>query len=283
MKILAIGDFHEKFPMKLKKLAKSADLIVSVGDYPAWSLKKEFFEHCYRTDRELWEVVGKKKYKEFILKDWKGGEKILKSLNSFGIPIITTVGNYDSPNLHDAFDIKRKRGESVWEWAEQDFFSKIIKKFPRIKRVDYKVVKFEGLVFIGALGHSFPGKVKSKSYKKHREKLEKLFRKYSKENKKGNVIFLVHNMPYDCKLDKIRDKDAPMVARGKHYGSKLTRRIINKYQPALCVGGHMHENQGKCRIGKTLTLNTGAAIDGKCAIINFDEIKGKIKSVKFIR
>ena len=44
MKILAIGDFHGKFPMKLKKLAKSADLIVSVGDYPAWSLKKEFFE-----------------------------------------------------------------------------------------------------------------------------------------------------------------------------------------------------------------------------------------------
>jgi predicted phosphodiesterase len=33
MKILAIGDFHGKFPAKLKKEARKVDLILSTGDY----------------------------------------------------------------------------------------------------------------------------------------------------------------------------------------------------------------------------------------------------------
>lgn len=280
MKILAIGDFHGRFPIKLKKIARKADLIISPGDYPWWSLKKIFFEHCYRTDREIWEVTGKKKYKEKILGDWKDAEKILKNLNSLNVPIITTVGNYDNSTLHDAFDVKKKANS--WDWAERDFFSDILKKFSKIKRVDYMSIKIGGLVFIGALGHSFPGKVKSRSYKRHRKKLEKLFKKHSKENKEGRVIFLVHNMPYGCKLDKIRDKNAPTIVQGKHYGSKLIRRIIDKFQPAVCVGGHFHENQGKDKIGRTLVINGGAAYDGNCVLIDFDENRGKIKSVKFV-
>jgi hypothetical protein len=33
MKILAIGDFHGKFPEKLRKLAKDVNLILSVRDF----------------------------------------------------------------------------------------------------------------------------------------------------------------------------------------------------------------------------------------------------------
>ena len=80
VKILAIGDFHGKFPVKLrKKIEKEKpDLIVSVGDYMPFSLRKEFFEYSYGKEKELWEVVGKKKYKEAILKDLKKGEEVLK-------------------------------------------------------------------------------------------------------------------------------------------------------------------------------------------------------------
>ena len=97
------------------------------------------------------------------------------------------------------------------------------------------------------------------------------------------MIFVSHNMPYNCRLDKIRDKNAPASVRGKHYGSKLIRRIIDKHQPVLAIGGHIHENQGKCKIGRTLVVNPGAAVDGRCAIIDFDENKGKVKSVKFVK
>lgn len=38
MRILVIGDFHGKFPKKLKKEAKKVDLVVSVGDYLIKSL-----------------------------------------------------------------------------------------------------------------------------------------------------------------------------------------------------------------------------------------------------
>ena len=44
MKILAIGDFHGKFPAKLQKLAKSVDLVISIGDYKPWRLKKIFLK-----------------------------------------------------------------------------------------------------------------------------------------------------------------------------------------------------------------------------------------------
>ena len=279
MKILVVGDFHGKLPMGLKKLAKGVDLIVSVGDYFPFSYRDLFFEYSYGTDKELWEVIGKKRVKEFILKDLKNGEKVLKSLDRLGVPVISVVGNIDYTHLHDTFDEEHGRQSKKWAWHDQDFFSKIIKKYRNIHRFDYAYAKFGGMNFIGAYGHTFPGRVKSKAYKKHRAILEKLFKKFRKDG----VIFVSHNMPYDCRLDKIRDKDADARVRGKHYGSKLIRRVIDKYQPALAIGGHFHENQGKCKIGKTLVVNGGAASEGECAIIDFDVEKGRVKSVKFVK
>ena len=279
VKICAIGDFHGKFPAKLKKLAKNSDLVISLGDYPAWSLKKTFFKYCYKTDKDLWDILGKEKYKKVFTKDWKTAEDILGKLDSLGVPIFSIVGNYDYHKVNDSSDEKKIN----WKWIAQDFFPKTIKKYSHIRRFDYRAIKIDGIVLIGAYGGSFPGRIKSKAYRKYRKKLETLFKEYAKENSERRVIFVTHNVPYNCKLDKIRDKNAPTIVQGKHYGSKLIRRIINKYQPVICVCGHIHENQGRCKIGKTLVINTGAALDGKCAIIEFDEKKRKIKNVKFVK
>ena len=90
MKILLIGDFHGKFPEKLKREAKKVDLVVSVGDYCPFSLRKEFFKYTYRKqDKEMWKFIGKKKVKEKTLKDLKQGEKILKELNKLEVPVFT--------------------------------------------------------------------------------------------------------------------------------------------------------------------------------------------------
>ena len=278
MKILAIGDFHGKFPAKLQKLAKRIDLVLCTGDYCSFTDRDLFFKYSYHKDTNLWEAIGKKKVKEGILKDLKSGESILKKLNSLKVPVLTVIGNIDYTRTHDTFDLSSGTGRK-WKWEAQDFFSKIIKKYKNVRRFDYDSVKFGELNFIGAYGHTFPGQVKSKAYKKHRAILEKLFAKFQKRN----IIFVSHNMPYDCMLDKVRSKHAPEVIRGKHYGSKLIRRVIDKHQPVLAIGGHMHENQGKCKIGKTLVVNPGAAVDGKGAIIDFNVKKGKIKSVKFVK
>jgi len=278
MRILAIGDFHGKFPVKLQKLAKGVDLVISVGDYCSFTNRDLFFEYSYHKDTDLWEAVGKKKVKEGILKDLKSGENILKKLNVLKVPVLTVIGNTDYTRVHDTFDVSSGTSRK-WKWGAQDFFKPMIKKYGNVRRFDYGSAQIEGLNFIGAYGHTFPGIVKSRNYKKYRAILEKLFKKFQKKD----IIFVSHNMPYDCKLDKIRDKNAPMVVRGKHYGSKLIRRIINKYQPILAIGGHMHENQGKCKIGKTLVVNPGAAVDGRAAIIEFDEGRGKVKSVRFVK
>ena len=126
---------------------------------------------------------------------------------------------------------------------------------------------------------TFPGMVKSKNYKKLRKKLDKLFQKY----KKDKIIFVTHNVPYKTKFSKINSKEAPKDVQRVEKGSKLVRRIINRYNPLLNITGHMHEYQGTQKLGKTILIATGAAQDGKAAIINFDENKQKIKSVKFIK
>jgi Icc-related predicted phosphoesterase len=285
MKILSIGDFHGKLPNKLMKQIKkeNPDIIVSVGDYPSFTLKKEFFKHSWGNAKQIWEVIGKKKTKQAIKKDWKNAEKVMKKLETFKIPVLTTLGNYESI-IADSFDIHKTylKDAKKWEWYEQDFFAKALKKFKNIKRIDYKHKKFRGLIFIGGYGHTIPGKVKSKNFKKYKSKLDRLFKKFKKENKQGKIIFVMHNMPYKC-LDKITDKNAPKQARGQHYGSKLNRRIIEQHQPILAIGGHIHENQGKKKIGKTTVINNGAAYENKATIIYFDEEKGRIKKIKFLK
>ena len=287
MKILAIGDFHGKFPKKFEKLIKKEkiDFILSNGDYPSFSLEKVFFKKVYmHPEKNLWEVVGKKKYKEKTLKDLKNGESVLKKLNNLRIPVFTVLGNHDYPNPNDIRDLDRKLEKRFsWKWEDNrlKFYPEIIKKYKNIQRVDYSYGKFKDYIIIGARGHSVPGRVKSKAYRKYKKKLDTLFKKFNKENKEKKVIFLSHNVPYRTKLDKITSKKAHEHAQKKHAGSKMFRRIIKKYQPILHVGGHIGEGMGKDKIGKTILMNPGEAHEGKAAVIEID--KGKVKKIKFIR
>lgn len=285
MKILVIGDFHGKFPKKFEALIKKEkiNLVVSLGDYVKFILRNEFFKHSYGKDIDLWEIIGKKKYKEGTIKGENLGIEILKKLNKLKVLVVTVLGNIEYSLADDVFDVKKPRGKRYWrwEWERPKIFQNLLKRFVNIRYIDYSYFIFNGFIFIGMRGHSIPGKVKSKAFRKHKQKLDKLFKKFSKENKQGKVIFVSHISPYNTKLDKITSKEAPKKVMGKHYGSKLARRIIDKWQPLLNLSGHFHENQGKDRLGKTILVNPGAAYEGKGAIIEIDEEKGKIKKIKF--
>ncbi len=283
MKILCVGDFEGKFPKKFESIIKKEkiDLVISDGDYVPFSLKKEFFKYVYANPLgiELWEVVGKNRYKEAMIRDQKKGEEVLKKLNKLPVPVFSVFGNNEYPLVDDVADFK----ESHWKWEREHSraFPKLLKKYKNITRIDYKFVKFKGYVFIGARGHSFPGRVKSKAYKRHRKKLDDLFKKFSKENRQEKVIFVSHNVPYKTKLDKVSAKDSHELAKGKHFGSKLIRRIIDRYQPVVHIAGHIDEGMGKQKLGKTLAVNCGPVHEGKGAIIEISE-KGKI-NVGFIK
>ncbi|PIO07666.1 hypothetical protein COU59_03085 [Candidatus Pacearchaeota archaeon CG10_big_fil_rev_8_21_14_0_10_34_12] len=300
MKILVIGDFHGKIPKGLNKLIEkeNIDLVVSLGDYAPFYYRKLWFKHCYGKDIELWEVIGKKKYKELVLEDLRRAEKVLKSLNNLSVPVFTVLGNVDWSAADDIVDIKKPKGKRYWKWEEERLriFQKLLKKYKNIKRFDYRFLKFGDYIFIGMRGHSAPGKVKSKAFRKYKQKLENLFKKFSKENKQGKVIFVSHNIAHNTKLDKLSMKSVKFAQksagienekdvkrRRRHYGSKMARRIIEKWQPILHLGGHIHEAWGKDKIGKTTLINPGAVPEGKSAIITLDKEKGKVKNIRFLR
>lgn len=297
MKLLVIGDFHGKFPKKFETLIKKEkiDLVVSLGDYPPFHYRKLWFKHCYGKDVELWEIIGKKKHKKLVMEDMRRAENALKALNKLPVPVYTVLGNVDHPP-DDVTDFWEKKKHKIPKWDWKEPFLSRLKKYKNIKRFDYSYLKFKDYVFIGMRGHSFPGKVKSNAFRKYKKILDKLFKKFRKENKEGKVIFVSHNIANNTKLDKISLKFVNTLKKGhygkkiakrvsreniRHYGSKMAKRIINTYQPVLHFGGHIHEAWGKDKIGKTILINPGSAHEGKAAIVELKE--GKVKKIKFYR
>lgn len=75
-----------------------------------------------------------------------------------------------------------------------------------------------------------------------------------------------HVPPYGTQLDQAPALDEtlkPIVKGGailtQSVGSTAVRTIIERYQPALGLHGHIHESRGTARIGKTVCINPGSA------------------------
>jgi len=62
-------------------------------------------------------------------------------------------------------------------------------------------------------------------------------------------LFVSHAPPFNTKVDVLQS--------GLHVGSTAVREFIEKYQPDVCVTGHIHEAKGEDYIGRTLIINPG--------------------------
>ncbi len=80
-------------------------------------------------------------------------------------------------------------------------------------------------------------------------KLSSLFKKATKP------VILLNHIPFNTNIDKINNKASPRD--GQHFGSIIVRELIERYEPVLSVGGHMHEHHAKIKIGRTVCINTG--------------------------
>lgn len=281
MKIIAIGDFHGRIPTFLSKVIKREwpNLIVSQGDFCAFYERKLFFKYSYEKQLPLEWFIGKRKKLKYTKRNIASGRKVINYLKKLNIPIIAVSGNADPARYGDiGYTPRNKRSEIFQKYYLVDAFKKFEDENFRI--IDFKVKKFNDYAFIGSHKSSYHGfipgekneyvKSRRRIYKSYKKKLSKLFLK----NKKHNIIFLSHNVPYKT-LDKLHSKT--QFAKRTHFGSFLTREIIQKYQPLLCICGHMHENPGIAKIGKTLVVNPGAACDGRYAIIEIVDSKVKVK------
>ncbi len=93
----------------------------------------------------------------------------------------------------------------------------------------------------------------------------RLDRMASKLEEPRRAIFNLHVPPYDSGLDtatELRPDLTPVFRGGQPaqipVGSRAVRQIIEEYQPAVALHGHIHESRGEARIGRTLALNPGS-------------------------
>ncbi len=278
MKILAIGDFHGKFPEKLKREAMKADLILVTGDFAnSDKIRKIIFKHW--TAKRWWEVAGMKKAAKLEKESFDSGLRVLKELNSIKKKVYFVWGNAD---FYKEF-VTSEPSELM-----PGFYDNKIKKMKNLIPIDRKKKKVDGIDLIGHGKYLNPTEFiinpidqdekkqerRFRGYKRDEKRLNKLFLKY----KPKNFIFLMHYTPYKI-LDKVNYKGSP--TNNKNIGFEPYNKIIKKYKPLLVICGHVHENQGKQKLGKSWVVNPGAAKEGRAALINVE--KERVKSIKFLR
>lgn len=258
MKILVIGDLHGKKPGIENK---EFDVILGVGDFCDDKLKTLMFEEIKERQKNpeyrihWYKKTGEENAKKLIQKSLSRGREVLEYLNSLNKPTFIVPGNWDYSIV----------GKSKWAYYRIDHFKKIMKGLENIENVHNKKRNLENHTIIGYGNNWEPEKPYNdrmkwyeketvewmkQNYKNQLEINEKLFKKA-----KNPVIYLTHNSPHNTPLDKINNPKSP--EHGKHYGSLVVREMIEKYQPILQVGGHMHENYGTHKIGRTLCVNAG--------------------------
>ena len=309
--ILALGDLHGKIP-KIHIKENEFDIIILPGDICCDGIRiymnklrvaKKKYEKKYQKlfyksfEKPIYlkklnslkvpkitEFISKNDLKKMNIRSIKRGEEILKFLNKFGKPIFLVPGNWD-PTPNDGMITNEGK---VWD--------NMIKKYKNVFDVENKKKIFENIFFLGhgSTSNVEPLKKIPKNhnldideierieynsrcdyFKKINNNLEKIFS--SNKNKKP-TIFISHNSPYNTKLDLVNNKKIKI--KNKHFGSIISKNLIKKFQPTLCLSGHIHEGFGKIKIGKTICINLGYGNDIN-TLIKFDVKKNKILKIKF--
>jgi len=276
MKILAIGDFHGKFPEKLKKEARKADFIISLGDYAnADKIRKLIFKNW--TDKPWYEAVGMKKAKKMEKESFDSGLNVLRQLNSLKKQVYLIWGNTD---------FYKEYTTSEPPVMMPGFYNDKINKMKNLILIDKKKSNKTGIELIGHGGYLDVTEFIKKSFEKNEKNRRRRLKRYGisarklrkllmKLKPKKNFVFAIHYPPLHA-FDIVKFKGSPM--NGKSAGWKPYNESIKKYSPRLVLCGHMHEYQGKKMLGKSLVVNPGDAERGRAAIIDYPSLK-----VKFIK
>jgi len=280
MKFLVVGDLHGSKP---NIYFEGFDAIIAPGDFCSDSPRKYMFqalsEKLENPDSKIkwYDIVGKREARKIIKKSLSDGKEILEQLDSFGVPVYIVPGNWDWTKDED----------SDWDFLKQDSYRMLIRDLSNIIDIHHRIVDIENYQIIG---HGVSSGPEYPQYKEDLERLKpkeiaKMEREYKRDLKKvaslfeeasKPVIFLSHNVPFNTPLDKIINKDSPR--HGYHYSSLIVREMIEKYQPLVCIGGHMHEHFGKCKIGNTTCINSGF---GSYVNVWLELSEDKIKRLEF--
>ena len=153
-------------------------------------------------------------------------KKVLSYLSRLEIPMYVVLGNDDFP---------------------MDVY--ILEDIPYVLNIDGECIDIGPVEIIGLSGNPGSG-LSPPDEKKMEATLQEAFTKASKP-----VILVSHIPPY-------RVLDLATRYRVEHIGSKAVRKTIERYNPILCVCGHVHKDGGKRAFLKdTEVINVSALED----------------------
>jgi Icc-related predicted phosphoesterase len=101
------------------------------------------------------------------------------------------------------------------------------------------------------------------------------------------TIFSLHCPPHRSGLDDAPELTADMRLKDAGRapvpcGSTAVRAVIEEYQPALSLHGHIHEGRGSTRIGRTLCINPGSTYEQGQLLGAVIDLEGGNKIKRFV-
>lgn len=299
MKFLITGDLHGKKP---KIRFKDFDAIIMPGDICGDTIIRPLVIKWLKAMKKSGKIdfmefmhskLGKKGFKKAEKKNLQIGNKIMRYLDSFDVPVYFVPGNWDQSRGGVSADMSKSRYHYIKGVLQQCNVNKSNPKlFKGTKNIIdcpmklYKEAEFNIIGYGISSSPELPPDARKQMSRKDHAKAKrahdrvagKLSTLYKKRNKNKPTIFLTHNVPYGTKIDIIKNKNSPL--HNKHWGSTVAASFIKKHKPLVCIGGHMHEHFGKTKLGKTVCIDAGFGPKVNTMV----EITGKkIKKIKFYK
>lgn len=255
MRILVIGDPHGDLE-KVKTIPlRNIDLILLTGDLGRANLMRKMSFENIKSKRQ---GLGEKEFsprqrKQAFMEAYSSSVEVVKYLARFS-QVYTIYGNVESSN-------SETKKESKEIGLSLPYLTDALNNIFGVKVINNKIVNFRG-VRIGGLDYfvdtNWVREFKPSNYRERLKSAKKGTDKAKQflSRSEDLEILICHQSPYGY-LDKVTAKFAPRHWKGKHAGSKIIVNYIEKHQPKYVFCGHIHEGEGKAKIGSTQVYNLG--------------------------
>lgn len=175
--------------------------------------------------------------------------QVLDALMAPGIPVLAQFGNMDKGEIND--------------WLND----KNINLHAKVREIA------PGVVLLGIGGSTFTPMHTCTEFSEdaYAAWLEE---EWAEAKNYSHKILISHNPPKDTLCDAINPD--------LHVGSQAVRSFIEKYQPDLCICGHIHEGRAMDKIGRTTIINPGMLADGGYALICYRDgrLEGELRIIE---